>query len=113
MHRLLSEHLTSEYRVKTEVRGRTVDVWELRLRVVTEAKDPETLGAVAEVAEVLQIGTRNMQNFTLLEAAGRLRKPVLVAVGPPVARRPPHRSRRAELPHRALASDQTHSRSAG
>jgi hypothetical protein len=36
-----------------------------------------------------------------------------VAVGPPVARRPPHRSRRAELPHRALASDQTHSRSAG
>ncbi len=36
-----------------------------------------------------------------------------VAVGPPVTRRPPHGSRRAELPHRALASDQTLSRSAG
>jgi hypothetical protein len=30
-HRLLSEHLTSEYRVKTEGRGRTVDEWKLRV----------------------------------------------------------------------------------
>jgi hypothetical protein len=30
-HRLIAEHLTSEYRVKTEGRGRTVDEWKLRL----------------------------------------------------------------------------------
>ncbi len=51
------------------------------LRIVTEAKDTETLHAVAEVADVLQIGARNMQNFSLLEAAGRLRKPVLLKRG--------------------------------
>lgn len=51
------------------------------LRIVTEAKDTETLDAVAEVADVLQIGARNMQNFSLLEAAGRLRKPVLLKRG--------------------------------
>lgn len=51
------------------------------LRIVTEVKDSETLGAVAEVADVLQIGARNMQNFSLLEAAGRIRKPVLLKRG--------------------------------
>lgn len=51
------------------------------LRIVTEAKDTETLEAVAAVADVLQIGARNMQNFSLLEAAGRLRKPVLLKRG--------------------------------
>jgi 3-deoxy-7-phosphoheptulonate synthase len=51
------------------------------LRIVTEAKDTESLPAVAEVADVLQIGARNMQNFSLLEAAGRLRRPVLLKRG--------------------------------
>jgi 3-deoxy-7-phosphoheptulonate synthase len=51
------------------------------LRIVTEAMDTESLPAVAEVADVLQIGARNMQNFSLLEAAGRLRKPVLLKRG--------------------------------
>lgn len=51
------------------------------LRIVTEVKDSETLPAVAEVADVLQIGARNMQNFSLLEAAGRQRKPVLLKRG--------------------------------
>ena len=51
------------------------------LRIVTEVKDSETLAAVAEVADVLQIGARNMQNFSLLEAAGRVRKPVLLKRG--------------------------------
>ena len=37
------------------------------------------LGAVAEVADVLQIGARNMQNFSLLEVVGRLRRPVLLS----------------------------------
>ncbi len=51
------------------------------IRIVTEAKDCATLPAVAEVADVIQIGSRNMQNFSLLEAAGRLRKPVLLKRG--------------------------------
>jgi len=51
------------------------------LRIVTEVKDTESLPAVAEVADVLQIGARNMQNFSLLEAAGRQRRPVLLKRG--------------------------------
>ena len=51
------------------------------LRVITEVKDTETLPAVAAVADMLQIGARNMQNFSLLEAAGRIRKPVLLKRG--------------------------------
>ncbi len=51
------------------------------LRIVTEVKDTDTLGPVAEVADVLQIGARSMQNFSLLEATGRLRKPVLLKRG--------------------------------
>mgnify|MGYP001172364945 CR=1 FL=1 len=51
------------------------------LKIVTEVKDSETLTEVAAVADVLQIGARNMQNFSLLEACGRLRKPVLLKRG--------------------------------
>ncbi|HEX8711248.1 MAG TPA: bifunctional 3-deoxy-7-phosphoheptulonate synthase/chorismate mutase, partial [Terracidiphilus sp.] len=51
------------------------------LRIVTEALDGETLELVAEWADVIQIGARNMQNFSLLKRAGRLRKPVLVKRG--------------------------------
>jgi 3-deoxy-7-phosphoheptulonate synthase len=51
------------------------------LRIVTEVMVIETMDAVAEVADVLQIGARNMQNFSLLEAAGRQRKPVLLKRG--------------------------------
>jgi len=51
------------------------------LRIVTEVKDAATLDEVAEVADVVQIGARNMQNFTLLENAGRLRMPVLLKRG--------------------------------
>ncbi len=54
---------------------------EFGLRIVTEVKDAETLDEVAQVADVLQIGARNMQNFTLLENAGRLRMPVLLKRG--------------------------------
>jgi 3-deoxy-7-phosphoheptulonate synthase len=53
----------------------------LGLRIVTEALDTETLELVAEWADVIQIGARNMQNFSLLKKAGRLRKPVLVKRG--------------------------------
>jgi len=48
---------------------------------VTEAPDTETLETVAEWSDVVQIGARNMQNFSLLRKAGRLRKPVLIKRG--------------------------------
>lgn len=51
------------------------------LRIVTEALDSETLELVGEWADVVQIGARNMQNFSLLKQAGRLRKPVLIKRG--------------------------------
>ncbi len=51
------------------------------LRIVTEALDSETLEMVAEWADVVQIGARNMQNFSLLKRAGRLRMPVLIKRG--------------------------------
>lgn len=51
------------------------------LRIVTEAIDHESLELVAEYADVVQIGARNMQNFSLLKKVGRLRKPVLLKRG--------------------------------
>jgi len=51
------------------------------LTIVTEALDSETLHLVAEWADVVQIGARNMQNFSLLKKAGQLRKPVLIKRG--------------------------------
>jgi 3-deoxy-7-phosphoheptulonate synthase len=51
------------------------------LRIITEAIDNETLELVAEWADVIQIGARNMQNFSLLKRAGRARKPVLLKRG--------------------------------
>ena len=51
------------------------------LRIVTEALDSESLDLAAKWADVVQIGARNMQNFSLLKRAGRLRKPVLLKRG--------------------------------
>jgi 3-deoxy-7-phosphoheptulonate synthase len=51
------------------------------LRIITEAIDNETLDLVAEWADVIQIGARNMQNYSLLKKAGRQRKPVLLKRG--------------------------------
>src|SRR5271156_4286626 len=51
------------------------------LRIVTEALDNESLDLVADYADVIQIGARNMQNFSLLKRAGRARKPVLLKRG--------------------------------
>ena len=51
------------------------------LRIVTEALDNESLDLVAEWADVIQIGARNMQNFSLLKRAGRQQKPVLLKRG--------------------------------
>ncbi|MBI5068009.1 MAG: 3-deoxy-7-phosphoheptulonate synthase [Deltaproteobacteria bacterium] len=52
------------------------------LQVVTEVMDPETLPLCVEYADVLQIGARNMQNFSLLKRLGTVNKPVLLKRGP-------------------------------
>lgn len=54
---------------------------ELGMAVVTEVVHPQDVGLVAEQADVLQIGARNMGNFELLKAAGGAGKPVLVKRG--------------------------------
>jgi 3-deoxy-7-phosphoheptulonate synthase len=51
------------------------------LRIVTEAVDNESLDLVEHYADVIQIGARNMQNFSLLKRAGRAKKPVLLKRG--------------------------------
>ncbi len=51
------------------------------LLIVTEAVDYESLDLVDEYADMIQIGARNMQNFSLLKRAGRARKPVLLKRG--------------------------------
>jgi 3-deoxy-7-phosphoheptulonate synthase len=51
------------------------------LPVVTEVMSPEMVPLVARYSDVLQIGARNMQNFTLLHAAGESQKPVLLKRG--------------------------------
>jgi 3-deoxy-7-phosphoheptulonate synthase len=54
---------------------------ETGLPVVTEALDTSSIDLVAKYADCLQIGARNMQNFELLKAAGRIGKPVLLKRG--------------------------------
>jgi len=51
------------------------------IHVITEVMDVRDLDVVAAVADVLQVGARNMQNFTLLKAIGKLRKPVMIKRG--------------------------------
>jgi 3-deoxy-7-phosphoheptulonate synthase len=55
---------------------------ETGLPIVTELLDPRHVEAVAEVADVVQIGARNMQNFLLLAEVGRIDRPVLLKRGP-------------------------------
>lgn len=54
---------------------------ETGLAIVTEAMDIDCLKMVDEYADCIQIGTRNMQNFSLLKAAGKAKKPVLLKRG--------------------------------
>ena len=55
---------------------------ETGLPVVTELMDPRHVEEVLEVADVVQIGARNMQNFLLLAEVGRTDKPILLKRGP-------------------------------
>jgi len=54
---------------------------ETGLLIVTEAIDTECIDAVADYADIIQIGARNMQNYSLLKRAGKVNKPVLLKRG--------------------------------
>jgi 3-deoxy-7-phosphoheptulonate synthase len=54
---------------------------ETGLLIVTEATDSENLTAVEKYADIVQIGARNMQNYSLLKLAGQVSKPVLLKRG--------------------------------
>src|SRR6516164_1156082 len=62
-------------KILAEVRAET------GLPVVTEVIDPGTVDLVASYADMLQVGTRNMQNFALLQAVGAAGRPVLLKRG--------------------------------
>jgi len=51
------------------------------LKIVTEVLEPDAVPVVAQYADLLQIGARNMQNFSLLKAVGRSQKPVVLKRG--------------------------------
>ena len=54
---------------------------EVGIKVITEAIDTESLEGVAAVSDIIQIGSRNMQNFTLLREAGKYKNPILLKRG--------------------------------
>ena len=54
---------------------------ETGLKVITEVMAPEDVGLVAQYADILQVGTRNMQNYRLLDAVGESGKPVMLKRG--------------------------------
>jgi 3-deoxy-7-phosphoheptulonate synthase len=54
---------------------------EVGLPIVTEVMDTRDVEAMAEVADMLQIGTRNMQNYMLLKEVGKVRRPILLKRG--------------------------------
>jgi 3-deoxy-7-phosphoheptulonate synthase len=62
-------------KILAEVREKT------GLHIVTEVMAPEQVDLVCEYADILQIGTRNMQNYALLNAVGKTNKPVLLKRG--------------------------------
>lgn len=54
---------------------------ELGIPVITEVVDPRDVDTIAESADILQVGSRNMQNFVLLTAVGKSKKPVVLKRG--------------------------------
>ncbi len=62
-------------KILAEVRAR------FGLKIVTEAVDNESLDLVEQYADVIQIGARNMQNFSLLKRAGKAHRPILLKRG--------------------------------
>ncbi len=68
-------HGEKALRLLAKARGLT------NLGIVTEVMDTADLEKVAEVADIIQIGARNMQNFSLLKRVGKINKPVLLKRG--------------------------------
>lgn len=54
---------------------------ETGIAVITELMDPREMDKLCEVADIIQIGSRNMQNFTLLTEVGKQNKPVMLKRG--------------------------------
>jgi len=54
---------------------------ETNMPIVTEVMDPRMISKVGEIADVFQIGTRNFQNYTLLDELGKTNKPILLKRG--------------------------------
>jgi len=54
---------------------------EVQMPIVTEVMAPDDVDLVSQYADILQIGSRNMQNFVLLDEVGRTRKPILLKRG--------------------------------
>ena len=54
---------------------------EVKMPIVTEVVEPNNVKLVADYADLLQIGSRNMQNYALLSAAGRSKRPVVLKRG--------------------------------
>lgn len=54
---------------------------EFKLKVITEVMDKSQIGLVEEYADILQVGARNMQNFTFLKELGKANKPVMLKRG--------------------------------
>ncbi len=54
---------------------------EIGINIVTEVLNQTTISAVAEVADIIQLGARNMQNYALLEEVGKTQKPILLKRG--------------------------------
>ena len=54
---------------------------ETGLAIVTEVMCPEDVGLIAEYADIMQVGTRSMENYSLLEALGQCGRPVLLKRG--------------------------------
>jgi 3-deoxy-7-phosphoheptulonate synthase len=54
---------------------------DLGMPVISEVLDPHDIDLMAEHIDILQVGARNMQNFTLLKELGKLRKPILLKRG--------------------------------
>lgn len=54
---------------------------EIGINIVTEVLNQSTISAVAEVADIIQLGARNMQNYALLDEVGKTQKPILLKRG--------------------------------
>lgn len=62
-----------------EILAEARDVY--NMPIITEVMTPDAVAMIAEYADILQIGARNMQNFGLLHAVGRVQRPVLLKRG--------------------------------